>query len=74
MIYLDNGATSLHKPQAVHRAVANALQRCAKHRLAAKTQNGSWHLTPEGFLVSNTIISDLLLIQDGCEQLQGFTL
>ena len=29
MIYLDNGATSLHKPQAVHRAVANALQRCA---------------------------------------------
>ena len=29
MIYLDNGATSLHKPQAVHRAVASALQRCA---------------------------------------------
>lgn len=29
MIYLDNGATSLHKPQEVHRAVVNALQRCA---------------------------------------------
>ena len=29
MIYLDNGATSLHKPQAVHQAVANALRHCA---------------------------------------------
>ncbi|MBE6977006.1 MAG: aminotransferase class V-fold PLP-dependent enzyme, partial [Ruminococcaceae bacterium] len=29
MIYLDNGATSLHKPEAVHRAVADALRRCA---------------------------------------------
>ena len=29
MIYLDNGATSLRKPEAVHRAVANALRRCA---------------------------------------------
>ena len=29
MIYLDNGATSLHKPQTVHRAVANAMRRCA---------------------------------------------
>ena len=42
----------------------DALQRCAQHRLAAKSSNGSWHLTPEGFLVSNSIISDLLLIQD----------
>ena len=31
---------------------------------AQKTYDGRWHLTPEGFLVSNTIISDLLLIQD----------
>ena len=29
MIYLDNGATSLHKPQAVYRAVMNAMNRCA---------------------------------------------
>ena len=29
MIYLDNGATSLHKPEAVHRAVSGALRRCA---------------------------------------------
>ena len=32
--------------------------------LAQKTYDGRWHLTPEGFLLSNTIISDLLLIQE----------
>ena len=31
---------------------------------AEKTYDGRWHLTPEGFLVSNTIISDLLIIQE----------
>ena len=36
---------------------------------ALKTYDGRWHLTPEGFLVSNTIISDLLLIQDKCESI-----
>ena len=41
-----------------------ALQRCAQQHLATKSSNGSWHLTPEGFLVSNSILSDLLLIQD----------
>jgi len=34
---------------------------------AVKTYDGRWHLTPEGFLVSNTIISDLLLIQEKCQ-------
>ena len=29
MIYLDNGATSFHKPAAVRRAVADAMTRCA---------------------------------------------
>ena len=29
MIYLDNGATTLHKPQAVRAAVNRALLRCA---------------------------------------------
>ena len=29
MIYLDNGATSFHKPAAVRRAVMDAMQRCA---------------------------------------------
>ena len=41
-----------------------ALQRFAQQRLAAKRSDGCWHLTPEGFLVSNSILSDLLLIQD----------
>ena len=41
-----------------------ALFRCRDHALAAKTSEGRWRLTPEGFLVSNSIISDLLLIQD----------
>ncbi len=31
---------------------------------AQKTYDGRWHLTPTGFLVSNTIISDLMLIQE----------
>ena len=47
-----------------------ALERFQSHNLASKsTVNGSWHLTPEGFLVSNSIISDLLLIQDECQPL-----
>ncbi len=41
-----------------------ALLRFKEHGLAQKTFDGRWHLTPEGFLVSNSIISDLLVIQD----------
>ena len=37
---------------------------CKERGLATKTFDGRWHLTPNGFLVSNSIISDLLLIQD----------
>ncbi len=41
------------------------LQKYASHNLAShNTVSGAWHLTPQGFLVSNTIISDLLLAQD----------
>ena len=29
MIYLDNGATSFHKPEAVYRAVEKAMRTCA---------------------------------------------
>jgi len=32
--------------------------------LATKTFDGRWRLTPEGYLLSNSIISDLLLIQE----------
>jgi len=41
-----------------------AMQDFKDRAWAQKTYDGRWHLTPEGFLVSNTIISDLLLIQE----------
>ena len=41
-----------------------ALERFAQRQLAEKNADGRWSLTPEGFLVSNSILSDLLLIQD----------
>ena len=41
-----------------------ALEKHKEQGLAAKTFDGRWHLTPNGFLVSNSIISDLLLIQE----------
>ena len=44
-----------------------AMLRFKEQRLAVKTFDGRWHLTPEGFLVSNTVISDLLLIQEKCK-------
>ena len=31
---------------------------------SARTEDGHWHLTPKGFLISNSIISDLLIAQD----------
>ncbi len=37
---------------------------------AVRTDDNRWHLTPKGFLVSNTIISDLLLAQDKSEPLR----
>lgn len=41
-----------------------ALRELVPRHLAARTYDGRWHLTPEGFLISNSIISDLLLLQD----------
>ena len=41
-----------------------SLLKCKEQGLAQKTYDGRWHLTPQGFLVSNTIISDLLLLQE----------
>jgi len=41
-----------------------ALLRFRELGLAQKTFDGRWHLTPQGYLVSNSIISDLLLIQE----------
>ena len=44
-----------------------SLEQCRARGLAQKTYDGRWHLTPNGFLVSNSIISDLLLIQEKCK-------
>ncbi len=46
------------------------LEECKERNLAARTFDGRWHLTPNGFLLSNTIISDLLLIQEKCSPLR----
>ena len=45
-----------------------ALQRCAANKDAV-FENDRWHLTPKGMMISNTIISELQLIQERCEPL-----
>ena len=37
---------------------------------AAKTEDGHWYLTPKGYLISNTIISELLMAQDESQPLK----
>jgi oxygen-independent coproporphyrinogen-3 oxidase len=46
-----------------------ALERCRERGHAVKMDTGHWRLTPQGYLLSNSIISDLLLIQDAAEPL-----
>ncbi len=45
-----------------------ALEQCRSRGHAIKS-DGRWRLSPEGFLLSNSIISDLLLIQEQSEPL-----
>ena len=40
------------------------LEQCRQRGHALRGIDGRWHLTAEGFLLSNTIITDLLLLQD----------
>ena len=40
------------------------LQKFRHQQLAVKTFDGRWHLTPNGYLLSNTVISELLLVQE----------
>ena len=46
-----------------------SLQKHAAKGLASKAPDGRWYLTPQGFLVSNTIITDLLLLQEESQPL-----
>ena len=49
-----------------------ALEKSRAFGYAAKSPEGHWRLTPKGFLISNSIISDLLLIQEQSVQLRRF--
>lgn len=46
-----------------------ALEQCRSRGHATQTSDGRWQLTAEGFLISNSIISDLLLLQEQSEPL-----
>ena len=52
------------------RPLERLLMRCRKEGLAAKSYEGRWYLTPTGFLVSNSILSDLLLLQERSRPIQ----
>ena len=54
--------------------IEEALEKCRTFGHAARGDDGRWRLTPKGFLISNSIISDLLLIQDGTEQMNRFNI
>jgi oxygen-independent coproporphyrinogen-3 oxidase len=47
--------------------LAKILDLACQHHLAQHNGHGSYRLTPEGFLVSNSILSDLLLAQETSE-------
>ena len=53
--------------------IEEALEKCRTFGHAARNEEGRWRLTPKGFLISNSIISDLLVIQDGTEQMNRFS-
>ena len=46
------------------------LEKRRRYFHATQTDSGRWVLTPKGYLVSNDIITDLLLAQDGSEPLR----
>ena len=46
-----------------------ALENFRHRNLAVRTYDGRWHLTAQGFLLSNSIISDLLIIQEHTESI-----
>jgi len=46
-----------------------ALENFRHRHLAVRTYDGRWHLTAQGFLLSNSIISDLLIIQEHTESI-----
>lgn len=51
--------------------IESYLRQCVAYGNAMQRRNGNWRLTPAGFLISNTILSDILLIQEQSESLGG---
>ncbi len=49
--------------------IEEALEKAARRNLAIANTHGYWRLTTDGFLLSNSVISDLLLAQDRSEPL-----
>ena len=49
--------------------LAKVLEDYGRRGYAARTYDGRWHLTPTGFLISNTIITDLLMVQEKTQPL-----
>ena len=45
--------------------VEHYLSKCAQHGWAEKSPEGRWHLTPQGFLLSNILIGNILELQQG---------
>ncbi len=52
--------------------IQEALEKYRGYGQVIRTDDGRWRLTPKGFLISNTIISDLLVAQDNSTQFQRF--
>ena len=44
--------------------ISHRLEFFERHHWVEQTDHHRWRFTPEGFLLSNTILTDLLLIQD----------
>jgi len=44
--------------------IEKALEQCRQRGHALRGGDGRWHLTAEGFLLSNSILTDLLLLQE----------
>ena len=45
------------------------MENLRQHGQALRAEGGRWRLTAEGYLLSNSILSDLLLLQDRSEPL-----
>ncbi len=50
--------------------IEDVMERNRRLGYALRTEENRWHLTPKGFLVSNAILSDLLIAQENCQPLK----